>query len=54
MTVVPRLANGKVDLSAPAPRTPDGKLHQLLVPDADLLEYYCQENEKDEHHMVGK
>ena len=30
------------------------KLHQLLVPDADLLEYYCQENEKDAHHMVGK
>ena len=22
---IPRLANGKVDLSAPAPRTPDGK-----------------------------
>jgi hypothetical protein len=30
------------------------KLHQLLVPDTDLLEYYCQDNEKDTAHIVGK
>ena len=30
------------------------KLHQMLVPDSDLLEYYCQENEKDASHLVGK
>jgi hypothetical protein len=29
-------------------------LHQILVPDTDLLEYYCQENEKDAPHAVGK
>jgi hypothetical protein len=30
------------------------KLHEMLVPDTELLEYYCQENEKDTRHMVGK
>jgi hypothetical protein len=30
------------------------KLHQLLVPDTELLDYYCQENEKDTVHMIGK
>jgi hypothetical protein len=30
------------------------KLHEMLVPDTELLEYYCQENEKDTKHMVGK
>jgi hypothetical protein len=30
------------------------KLHQILVPDTELLDYYCQENEKDTKHMVGK
>jgi hypothetical protein len=30
------------------------KLHQLLVPDTDLLEYYCQDNEKDTAHIIGK
>jgi len=30
------------------------KLHQMLVPDTDLLEYYCQENEKDTQHMPRK
>ncbi len=30
------------------------KLHQMLVPDSDLLEYYCQENEKDASRLVGK
>jgi hypothetical protein len=27
-------------------------LHQLLVPDTDLLEYHCTDNEKDEAHVV--
>jgi hypothetical protein len=30
------------------------KLHQLIVPDTELLDYYCQENEKDASHLVGK
>jgi hypothetical protein len=30
------------------------KLHQILLPDSDLLEYYCQENEKDAQHIFGK
>jgi len=30
------------------------KLHQVLVPDSDLLEYYCQENEKDAVHILTK
>ncbi|HEY7392444.1 MAG TPA: hypothetical protein VH640_28245 [Bryobacteraceae bacterium] len=30
------------------------KLHQILMPDTDLLEYYCQENEKDNRHMGAK
>jgi hypothetical protein len=29
-------------------------LHQLLVPDTELLDYFCQENEKDTAHLVGK
>ena len=30
------------------------KLRQMLVADTDLLEYYCQENEKDRPHVIGK
>ncbi|PYS04651.1 MAG: hypothetical protein DMG15_09005 [Acidobacteria bacterium] len=30
------------------------KLRQMLVADTDLLEYYCQENEKDTPHVIGK
>ena len=30
------------------------KLHQVLVPDTDLLEYYCQDNEKDNSHIFAK
>lgn len=30
------------------------KLDQILMPDTDLLEYYCQENEKDNAHIAGK
>lgn len=29
-------------------------LHQILMPDTELLDYHCQENEKDTQHMVGK
>ena len=29
-------------------------LHQLIVLNTDLLEYFCQENEKDRTHLVGK
>jgi hypothetical protein len=27
---------------------------QLLMPDTDLLELVCNENERDSSHMVGK
>jgi hypothetical protein len=30
------------------------KLHQILVPDTELLDYFCQDNEKDTAHAVGK
>ncbi len=30
------------------------KLNQFIVLNTDLLEYYCQENEKDRPHLVGK
>jgi hypothetical protein len=30
------------------------KLTQILMPDTDLLDYYCSENEKDVPHLVGK
>jgi hypothetical protein len=30
------------------------KLHQVIVPDTELLDYFCQENEKDTAHLVGK
>jgi hypothetical protein len=30
------------------------KLKQRLVPDSDLLESFCAENEKDSHHTVSK
>lgn len=26
----------------------------VIVPDTELLDYYCQENEKDTPHLVGK
>ena len=29
-------------------------LHQLLVPDTELLDYFCNDNEKDNVHIVGK
>jgi hypothetical protein len=29
-------------------------LTQLLVPDTDLLDYHCLDNERDRTHMVGK
>ena len=29
-------------------------LHLTLVPDTDLIEYVCDENEKDLKHLVGK
>ena len=29
-------------------------LNQFLVLDTDLLDYVCQENEKDVPHLVGK
>jgi hypothetical protein len=30
------------------------KLNQHIMPDTDLLDYYCQDNEKDAAHMVRK
>jgi len=30
------------------------KLHQILKPDTELLDYYCQDNEKDNAHIVVK
>jgi hypothetical protein len=30
------------------------KLTENLVPDTDLLDYICVENEKDATHLVGK
>ena len=30
------------------------KLNQILVPDTDLLEYVCLENEKDVRHLITK
>jgi hypothetical protein len=30
------------------------RLHQVLVPDTELLDYYCNDNEKDDVHAVGK
>jgi hypothetical protein len=30
------------------------KLNQFLVLNTELLEYFCQENEKDQTHLVGK
>lgn len=29
-------------------------LHELLVPDTELMDYFCQQNEKESPHMVGK
>jgi len=30
------------------------KLHQILIPDTELLDYYCNDNAKDSAHAVGK
>ena len=30
------------------------KLNELLVPDSDVGEYFCAENEKDRAHIPGK
>jgi hypothetical protein len=29
-------------------------VHQRLMPDSELIEFVCQENDKDETHLVGK
>ena len=29
-------------------------VYQRLMPDTELIEFVCQENEKDEPHLVGK
>jgi hypothetical protein len=29
-------------------------LHEHIVPDTDLLEYHCNDNEKDRAHLVGR
>jgi len=29
-------------------------LNQKILPDTDLLEYHCNDNEKDRAHLVGK
>ena len=30
------------------------KLNQFIVLNNELLEYFCQDNEKDQPHLVGK
>jgi hypothetical protein len=30
------------------------KLHQVLMPNTELLDFFCEENEKDLSHLVGK
>jgi len=30
------------------------KIHQLLQPNTELLDFFCAENEKDVGHLVGK
>jgi len=30
------------------------KLHPQLIPDTELLEFVCNENERDLRHLVGK
>src|SRR5262249_1412480 len=30
------------------------KFTEVLLPDTDILEYVCEENEKDEKHIVGR
>jgi hypothetical protein len=30
------------------------ELHPELIPDTDLLESFCQENERDVRHLVGR
>jgi hypothetical protein len=29
-------------------------LNQLIMPDTELLDYHCTDNEKDAPHLVGK
>jgi hypothetical protein len=30
------------------------RLHQFLVPDSELIDYHCNDNEKDAVHVGGK
>lgn len=30
------------------------ELHPELIPDTELMEFVCQENERDVRHLVGK
>jgi hypothetical protein len=50
--------NLEIDVTIDDPRSYTrpwtAKLHQMIVLNTDLLDYFCQDNEKDVSHMVGK
>ncbi len=54
----PDFGHMEVQLTIDDPRTYTRpfsvKIKQRLLPDTDLLESYCAENEKDSHHLEGK
>ncbi len=54
----PNLGNLEIEITIDDPKAYTKpwtvKLRQILVADTDLLEYYCQENERDAPHVIGK
>ena len=54
----PDFGHMEVQLTIDDPRTYTRpftiRIKQRLLPDTDLLESYCAENEKDSHHLEGK
>jgi hypothetical protein len=54
----PSFGNLEIDVTVDDPKAYSKpwtlKLHQSLVTDTDMLEFFCTENNKDMPHMVGK
>jgi hypothetical protein len=60
MAGAPRTPDDRINLTGPVPmlktftRPITFSVVEELLPDTDLFEHYCLENEKDDAHMPGR